>query len=153
MGTNFSLWERRLLILFILFFGIKIWSFAQADPIEHLWYNEEKTAKIRIYKTESGKFCGRIVWLKVPEKDGKPKVDSHNPDKSRQNDPLLGLLLLKNFTRNGEKTYENGSIYDPKNGKTYSCTMTRKGDVLDVRGYIGFSFIGRTTVWTRAEDN
>jgi len=40
-------------------------------------------------------------------------------------------------------------IYDPKNGKTYSCKMTYKGKTLDIRGYIGISLLGRTTVWER----
>ena len=143
----------RILLLLALIFGTRLYSLAQADPIErNLWYNEEKTAKIQIYKATDGKFYGKIVWLRVPNaEDGKPKVDKNNPDKNRVNDPLLGLVLLKGFKKDGEKGYEDGTIYDPKNGKTYSCKITNKGDLLDVRGYIGFSFIGRTTVWTKAD--
>ena len=118
---------------------------------KNLWYNEEKTAKIQMYKATDGKFYGKIVWLKVPEVDGKPKVDIHNPDKTRRNDPIMGLLLLKGFKKNGDKEYTDGTIYDPKNGKTYKCIITPKGEKLDLRGYIGFSFIGRTTVWTKVE--
>ncbi len=142
----------RMFFLFAALFGMRTLSFAQADPLErNLWYNEEKTAKIQIYKATDGKFYGKIVWLKVPDADGKPKVDKNNPDKNRQNDPLMGLLILKAFKKDGEKGYEDGTIYDPKNGKTYSCKITNKGDILDVRGYIGFSFIGRTTKWTKAD--
>lgn len=137
----------------LLFSVMRLLAFGQNDPIERVWYNEEKTAKIKVYKSETGKFCGRIVWLKVPGKNGKPKVDEHNPDKAKREDPILGLLILKGFTRKDEKTYDGGTIYDPKNGKTYSCTVTHQGDKLDVRGYVGFSFIGRTTVWTPAEEN
>ncbi len=142
----------QLVLLCIIIFGMRISAFAQADALErNLWYNEEKTAKIQIYKAVDGKFYGKIVWLKVPEADGKPKVDKHNPDKTRKNDPLLGLLILKGFKKDGEKGYDAGTIYDPKNGKNYSCKITNKGDILDVRGYVGFSFIGRTTVWTKAD--
>ncbi|MCF8450112.1 MAG: DUF2147 domain-containing protein [Taibaiella sp.] len=28
---------------------------------------------------------------------------------------------------------------------------THKGDHLEVRGYVGISMLGRTTVWTKAE--
>ena len=139
--------------LIVSLLACRLLAFAQADPIERVWYNEEKTAKIRVYKSETGKFCGKIIWLKEPERDGKPKVDRHNPDNARQNDPIMGLLILKGFVKKGEHTYEGGTIYDPKNGKTYSCTIAHKGDKLDVRGYVGFSFIGRTTVWTPAEGN
>jgi hypothetical protein len=46
-------------------------------------------------------------------------------------------------------SWSQGKIYDPKNGKTYSCKMTLEGNELKVRGYVGFSLLGRTTVWTR----
>ncbi len=145
-------YSMRILLLLTVFFGTRLYSLAQADPLErNLWYNEEKTAKIQIYKATDGKFYGKIVWLKVPNADGKPKTDNNNPDKNRKSDPLLGLALLKGFKKDGDKGYDDGTIYDPKNGKTYSCKITNKGDLLDVRGYIGFSFIGRTTVWTKAD--
>lgn len=121
------------------------------DPIEHLWLNEEKTGKVQVYKAADGRFYGKVVWLKVTHEDGKPRVDKHNPDKSRRNDPLLGMILLKGFIKADEQHYQDGTIYDPKNGKTYSCKMTLDGETLNVRGYVGFSLMGRTTKWTRAD--
>jgi uncharacterized protein (DUF2147 family) len=142
----------RIVLLLTLLFSVRISALAQADPLEqHLWYNEEKTAKIQIYKGQDSKFYGKVVWLKVPEVDGKPKVDIHNTDKSKRNNPIMGLVILKGFKKAGEHTYESGTVYDPKNGKNYSCTLTRKGDKLDVHGYIGFSLLGRSTIWTKAE--
>lgn len=121
------------------------------DAIERLWLNEEQTAKIQIYKATDGKYYGKIVWLKVPTIDGKPKVDNNNPDKKRRNDPLNGLVLLRGFKKTDANTYDDGTIYDPKNGKTYSCVITMKGTQLDVRGYVGISLLGRTTKWTATE--
>jgi len=141
----------RLLLLFVVLFGSRVMALAQADQIERVWYNTEKTGKIQIYKATDGKFYGKIVWLKEPNRDGKPKTDINNPDLARHSDPVIGLLVLKKFDKDGEKGYENGTIYDPKNGKTYKCKMTFQGDRLDVRGYIGFSLIGRTETWTRAD--
>ena len=141
-----------ILLLTIAMMGMRTAAFAQKDALErNLWYNEEKTAKIQVYKATDGLFYGKIVWLKVPNRDGKPKTDINNPDKARQNDPELGLLVLKGFKKDGETGYQDGKIYDPSNGKTYSCKMTLNGDVLDVRGYVGFSLLGRTTKWTKAE--
>lgn len=136
------------LVIFLLLQNV---SRAQTDAIEGLWYNEEQTAKIKIYKAKNDKYYGKIDWLKEPEKDGKERVDEHNPDKSKRNNPLMGLVVLKGFKKDGEHEYEDGSIYDPKNGKTYSCIITHEGDKLNVRGYVGFSWIGRTAVWTRVE--
>jgi uncharacterized protein (DUF2147 family) len=54
------------------------------------------------------------------------------------------------FVYDGEGVWEDGDIYDPKSGKTYSCYMKLQSmDKLKVRGYIGISLIGRTTYWTR----
>ena len=64
--------------------------------------------------------------------------------------PIVGLVILRGFTKDGSQ-YVDGSIYDPDNGKTYDCKMTYKGGKkLAIRGYIGISLIGRTTVWEKA---
>ena len=123
----------------------------QADKIEGLWYNDVKSAKIQISKQADGKFYGKVVWLKEPLKNGKPKVDELNSDEKLRSRPRLGLPVLAGFEKDGENKYTNGTIYDPNNGKTYSCKMTYKGKTLDIRGYIGISLFGRTTTWERAE--
>jgi len=146
---RFSMIARLVLISFCWL--LPVLSFAQTDAIEGIWNNEEGIARIKIYKAKNDKYYGKIDWLKEPVKDGKTRVDEHNPDKSKKNEPLLGLIILKGFEKDGDNKYDDGTIYDPKNGKTYSCTITRKGNKLDVRGYVGFSWIGRTAVWTKAE--
>lgn len=124
---------------------------AQKDKIEGYWLNEEKEAKIEIYKAKSGKFNGRIVWLKEPTINGKTKTDVNNPKENLKSQPIIGLIILKAFNKNGEKSYQDGTIYDPKNGKTYSCKITYENDnQLSIRGYVGVSMLGRTTKWTRA---
>ncbi|MEO6849303.1 MAG: DUF2147 domain-containing protein, partial [Mucilaginibacter sp.] len=65
--------------------------------------------------------------------------------------PELGLELLKDFTFDGDDVYDDGTIYDPKNGKTYSCKMTLEGNQLKIRGYIGISLFGRSEIWTRVK--
>ncbi|MGZ3931394.1 MAG: DUF2147 domain-containing protein [Bacteroidia bacterium] len=98
--------------------------------------------------TESnGKYYGKLVWIAHPE-----NLDMKNPDKSLQTQKVLGLTILKDFIFDGDDTWEKGTIYDPKNGKTYSCKITRneKGH-LNVRGYIGISLLGRTEYFVRIE--
>ncbi|PZP50109.1 MAG: DUF2147 domain-containing protein [Pseudopedobacter saltans] len=119
------------------------------DVIEGDWLNEEKEGKIEIYKHSDGKYYGKLVWLKDPNRDGKPKTDVNNKDAKLKNQPLIGLNILKGFSKDGD-IYSGGTIYDPKNGKTYSCKITAKDkNTLSIRGYIGVSLLGRTTVWTR----
>jgi uncharacterized protein (DUF2147 family) len=86
----------------------------------------------------------------VPNDDqGKPKADKKNPDENLKSRPLLNLELLKDFTFDGKDTWKDGTIYDPKSGKTYSCKMVIEEDKLKIRGYVGISLLGRTEVWTR----
>lgn len=125
--------------------------YAQTDQIEKVWYNQEKTSKIQVYKAKDGHYYGKIIWLRDPLKDGKPKVDDQNPDASKRNTPIIGLLIMRHLEKTGTNTYENGKIYDPKNGKTYSCKITYNGNSLDLRGFIGISLIGRTSTWTVAD--
>ncbi len=140
------------------FFGVASVSTksGEGEAIVGKWLNQEGTSHIQIFKATNGsfagKFYGKIVWLKEPMKNGKPKVDDLNPDPKKQAVPLLGLQILKNFVYDADdKEWEDGTIYDPKNGKTYSCIMTLSGNNLNVRGYVGISMLGRTGVWTRVQ--
>lgn len=145
-------------IRFTLFFFIITFvgfqSIAQdykSSDVLGIWFNEEKDAKIRIYE-ENGQYYGKIVWLEEPidPETGKPKVDDENPREELQNRPVMGLLLMKDFVYDEDGIWDDGEIYDPKSGNTYSCYMKLETmDRLKVRGYIGISLIGRTTYWTR----
>ncbi len=139
------------LIVFPLLLAAVLQAQVKADDIAGTWLTHgDKPAKILIYKT-GGKFNGKIVFLQEPLENGKPKVDSKNPDKAKQNQPLLGLELLSGFSFDTDE-WNNGKIYDPESGKTYSCTISLKDkNTLKVRGYIGISLLGRTETWTRTE--
>lgn len=124
-----------------------------ADMILGKWLNEDQDAHVEIYK-DAGKYYGKIIWLKNPidEVTGKPKVDDDNPDPALQNRPVMGLIILKDFIFDGDEEWEDGTIYDPKNGSTYDCYMKFDEEgVLKIRGYIGVSWIGRSTYWTRVK--
>jgi uncharacterized protein (DUF2147 family) len=141
----------RSMLVILTLIGFSFTSKAQTDQIEGLWYNDVKTGKIEITKHSNGKFYGKVVWLKEPNEFGKPKVDRLNEDPKLRSRPRLGLTVLNDFVKDGDDKYDDGTIYDPLNGKTYSCKITFKGKQLDIRGYIGISLFGRTTTWTRAE--
>jgi uncharacterized protein (DUF2147 family) len=121
----------------------------KSDDILGNWLNEERTAKVQIYK-EGAKYFGKTIWLKEPDDKvtGKPRTDNLNPDPKLATAPLMGLLLLKNFAFDGDDEWSGGSIYDPKNGKTYKCYIQfENASMLKIRGYIGVSLLGRTTHW------
>jgi uncharacterized protein (DUF2147 family) len=144
--------KKILAVLFVLCFSINCLSqTVSADAIVGTWLTASGKAKVQIYK-EGEKYNGRIVWLKTPTyEDGKVKTDKNNPDKTKQSTPLLGLNMLKGFEFD-EDEWEDGTIYDPENGKTYSCTIKYRDGKLDLRGYIGISLIGRTQTWYKVSD-
>lgn len=127
---------------------------AQKDQFCKIWYNQEKDGKLEVYQV-GDKFEAKIIWLKEPnEKDGKPKLDKNNPDDKLKSRPVQGLVILRGLykTKDNPNYYDGGKVYDPKNGKTYDCHLTYKGNTAELRGYVlGMSFLGRTSVWTLAE--
>jgi uncharacterized protein (DUF2147 family) len=131
--------------LFITFSLFTMISNAQdkASDILGNYMVPSKDGAIQIYE-QNGKYYGKIILNKDPN-----KLDVNNPKKELQSRKTLGLNILNDFTFD-KGTWENGTIYDPKNGKTYSCkiTMNANGD-LNVRGFIGVSLIGRTEVFAK----
>ncbi|MBW1731571.1 MAG: DUF2147 domain-containing protein [Deltaproteobacteria bacterium] len=121
----------------------------QGDAILGKWLTAGGKSLVEIYKCGDG-YCGKIVWLREPfDKEGKEKLDVHNTDESKRNRKLLGLQIINGFKHKGDNRWEGGKIYDPEKGKTYKCKARLEGDNLKLRGYIGFSLIGRTTTWRR----
>jgi uncharacterized protein (DUF2147 family) len=125
-----------------------------ADAIIGKWLNEDQDAHVQIYK-EGSQYFGKIVWLKEPNEPatGLPKLDDDNEDESLRSRPVMGLVMLKDFVYDADdKEWDDGTIYDPKNGKTYDCYMNfDENGILKIRGYIGISWIGRSTYWTRVQ--
>lgn len=138
------------IVLLISFFSFS--GMAQnKDAILGKWTNSSGEATIDIIK-KGDKYYGKIVKLKEPaDKNGKPKTDAKNPNAELKNKPILGLEILKGFVYDDGR-WTNGTIYDPKSGKTYSCNMTLKENgQLSMRGYVGISLIGRSEVWKRVK--
>jgi uncharacterized protein (DUF2147 family) len=136
-----------------LLFGNTSMGLPAEDPntIIGVWKTGEGNAVVRIYKN-GDKYQGKIVWLKEPNdpETMKPKLDKNNPTESFKNRPVLGLINLWGFSQTSKNLWEDGNIYDPKSGNTYSCTIKMISlNSLEVRGYIGVSIIGRTDIWTR----
>ncbi|MGB3588981.1 MAG: DUF2147 domain-containing protein [Tunicatimonas sp.] len=142
-------------ILIAAFLAINIHNTAlaqTADAVVGEWNTSENRAKIEVYNCGES-YCGKIVWLKEPNNpDGSTKLDKENPDEAFRTRPIVGTEILKELEYDGDGEYEDGEIYDPESGKTYSCLMRLKedGNVLEVRGYIGISLMGRSERWSRA---
>ena len=106
--------------------------------------------RFQIYE-ENGKLSGKVVSIDRPvAPNGEEAKDIHNPDSSKRNRPIQGLVFMQGFVATGNGRWEHGTVYDPYTGNTYSASMELEGkDKLKVRGYIVVSLIGRTVVWDR----
>jgi uncharacterized protein (DUF2147 family) len=125
---------------------------AQKEPIERQWYNEDKSAKVLIYRTVQQKYAARIVWLKEPLKNGKPQTDEHNANPARRNDPCMGMFILTDFEKKNNHCYHKGKVYNPHDGKAYDGILTLQGNKLLIRGYVMSPIFGKTIVFTKTED-
>lgn len=132
------------LLITLLVFTTNLIAQTNADDILGEWLTEAKDGKIQIYK-QGNQYFGKIVGGSGPMIN-----DEKNPDEKKRSQPLMGKVILTGFVFNGKGKWQDGEIYNPNNGKTYSCTIKLKTkSELEVRGYVGISIIGRTEVWTR----
>lgn len=118
-----------------------------ASPIG-LWKGEDAT--FEMFESE-GKLSARIVALSDPKtNEGKDKTDIHNPEPTKRSHSIIGLVFISGLAKKSDTRWENGTIYDPHDGKTYSCAMDLQGrDQIKVRGFVGVILLGRNYVWTR----
>ena len=125
-------------------------SSIQINEIEGIWITQDdetgkKKSEVLLYKNE-GKLYGKILNLLLEEDKGKLCVNCKGENK---NLPIQGMVIIKDL-KIIDKSWEDGTILDPKSGKTYSCYITFEDEnTLKVRGYIGFSLLGRTQKWIR----
>jgi uncharacterized protein (DUF2147 family) len=138
--------------LFFAFIATTQWV---GNDICGIWWNKDKDAKIKIYSSY-GKYFGQIHYLLNPidSVTNKPKLDKNNPDKEARKRPVMGLLILKNLEWDeSDQEWDDGDIYDPKSGNTYSLTIKLKDkNTMELRGYLGISLLGRTDIWVRTDD-
>ncbi len=139
------------LIIFTALFLTATQAIADSE-ILGLWMPEEKDAVYEFYQCGEA-ICAKVVELKVPlNAEGKPKVDSLNEDESLRQRPILGMEFLNGLKKKKKGVWHKGTVYNARDGKTYKAIMKLRDDgILDVRGYVGFSLIGKSTFFIRKE--
>ena len=101
---------------------------------------------IHIY-TCGSKICAKLVAIR---KDTPTRVDAKDPNPALRGRSLCGLQIGEDFEPRGADRAQGGRLYDPESGKTYTGSMTRQGDKLKLRGYVGLPIFGRTETWSHA---
>jgi uncharacterized protein (DUF2147 family) len=125
-----------------------------ADPLDPvgLWKTiDDKTGRpkalVRIFE-RNGELFGKVE----AGLDGhKERVCDLCKDE-RKNQLVGGMEVIRHMKKSGDE-YVGGDILDPDTGRVYRCKLRVEdgGKKLDVRGFLGFSLLGRTQTWIRKE--
>ena len=133
------------IFLFISWAGISQSAIGTWKTID----DEDGTVKshVSIYE-EDGKLYGKVLKLINPERTICAECKGDKKDK-----PIEGMQIMWDLKPDKSKKWKGGKIMDPKNGKEYKCKIELEDeDTLKVRGFIGFSLIGRTQTWYRVAE-
>jgi uncharacterized protein (DUF2147 family) len=143
----------RIKMLALLLLALPALAFAQQGTPVGSWTTiDDDTGKpksvVEIYQTDDGTLAGRVVEVLQSKQGENPVCTECEGD--RRNQPIEGMVIMWGLERDGD-TWEDGKILDPSNGKVYSVRLTpvAGGEKLEVRGFIGFSLLGRTQTWVR----
>jgi uncharacterized protein (DUF2147 family) len=121
---------------------------ALAGDIAGLWLTEGGESEIEIYACGDAT-CGRVMKTVDPvDQQGRLRLDKHNPDPSLRERPIVGIDILTGLQPAEDPDVWEGSVYNPRDGKTYDVTLTLKGEVLEVEGCFAFILCGSQD-WTR----
>ena len=117
-----------------------------ATSVQGRWLTPAKDSVIEIAPC-GAKICGRVAKILKPAADG-TSTDKNNPNPALRARPILGVPILSDFTDAGSQW--SGTIYDPRNGKSYRSNVARNADgTLKVQGCI--AFFCQTQTWTKAQ--
>lgn len=129
---------------------------AHAADLSGIWQTtDDKTGKprslVRIVET-AGEYSAIVEKGLLATDTGDAVCDKCTDERKGQK--IIGMTIAKHLKQStNSNVYDSGEILDPENGKTYKCKMTLSpnGNELEVRGFIGFSLLGRSQTWKRVE--
>lgn len=127
---------------------------AQAQSLTGRWASQGfgSIVDFQPCQIDAATICGRIRWLwDVDEPDGRPRVDSRNPDRSLRARPLVGIEIIRGFRESAPGVWTGGSLYNPDDGRTYSGTIRLRQGALYLQG-CALGLFCQTQVWRRPED-
>lgn len=106
----------------------------------------EAKSHISIYE-ENGKFYGKVIKL-LPKATVTVCSDCPGDRKGKNIEGMIVLWDLKPY----KDYWSYGQIIDPATGKIYKASVWLENGNVQVRGYIGFSLLGRTQTWVRLKE-
>lgn len=140
------------ILILILFSGFT-YSAEQPNLFLGKWISQEGNVIVQVIE-DSGSFKGKILWFDDTDDLSRPmnvRTDIKNPDVNLRSRKILGLDVLVGLTYNADcNCWQNGKIYDTNSGRIWSSSVKIEQDnVLKIRGFWHFEFIGRTMIFKR----
>lgn len=146
-----SAWRHAALAWMLSCLGTSAW--AQSSPAGEWQTIDDHSGKAVshvVVKEVGGVLQGSITRILDPQKATLKCEACEGP---LHDAPFLGLAIIQGVgTQPTEpQTWEGGHILDPKSGRNYRVRLRLKddGQTMEVRGYIGSPYFGRTQTWHR----
>ncbi|MEM7058169.1 MAG: DUF2147 domain-containing protein [Pseudomonadota bacterium] len=126
----------------------------QPDAAHGYWLTQNGKAIIHMVPC-GAQTCGQMVWTASPRDEaGKLKLDVKNNDDALRARPVCGLQLVGGMKLKDAGSWQDGWIYNPRDGETYSAEISAvSADELKVRGFLGIKLLGKSQIWTRVTDD
>jgi uncharacterized protein (DUF2147 family) len=135
----------------LLLLAVPALASGEAEPYGN-WTTLQEGRPVAIVKLEErgSRLFGTVVRLVDPRLRD-PRCN--HCEGAKRGRPILGMQVIWDLERDGDE-WSGGYVLDPTTGKVYECQLelADDGTSLEVRAYVGVSWIGRTLVWRRAPD-
>lgn len=118
--------------------------------VEGKWKTiDDKTGKMKSIveiSVRNGKLYGKVVELAPGRDQNAICKECTGQQKGKK---VVGMEIINGLAKDGNEWYLADGILDPESGKVYDCRLWAEGDLLQVRGYIGWLF--RTQTWEKVK--
>jgi uncharacterized protein (DUF2147 family) len=126
---------------------------APGDEILGEWWTEGNEGRIVMKRQRDGSFIGKTTCC-LPDKPSKdrPVQDINNPNPKLRSRSTMGIIIIWKLKYEGNGEYEDGYVYNPRDGKTYRIDMeVVDRNTVEIRGYLGIPLLGQTQTWKRVQ--